>query len=92
MKRIDMPTLLLSFDESVRDRLSTIAARPGTTHLVVFENRQIDSSHRGARTAVTVGPSCTLQTLDAASAHWLNDLPSQRQYPVEYAEVTTGSA
>jgi hypothetical protein len=87
MKEITFDELLAQFDPTVHPDLQRIARQPGTTHLVVFENRQMDSSACGERTACVVGPSRTLTTLEAAYQHHLHDLPSQRQYPVAHAPV-----
>jgi len=34
-----------------------------------------------------VGPNCTYKTSADTDGKWLNDLPSQRQYPTMVAEV-----
>lgn len=53
-------------------------------YLVVFENQQFDSSSFGLQTCVLVGPAYTYKTLAQVESSWLNDLPSQRQYPTYY--------
>ncbi len=56
----------------------------GVTDLVVFENQMFDSSLVGQQTAVSVGPGCLLKSKEDCEGKWLNDLPSQRQYPVAF--------
>jgi hypothetical protein len=88
MKKITMDELLKQFDESVHDRLRALAEKPGTSHLVVFENQMLDSSQAGARSALRIGPACTTKTLDEAAGGWLGDLPSERKYPVAFVELS----
>lgn len=84
MKEITFERLLKLFDESTHADLRRLAKRPDVSHLVVFENRQLDSSRAGDRTAVIIGPGCSYKTLDAVRGLHLHDLPSQRQYPASY--------
>ena len=88
-KKITKGELLDLFDRSVRVDLEQAFRHEGTTHVVVFENLQMDSSAFGERTAVRVGPGCSYSLQEALDNH-LYDLPSQRQYPVAYAP--TGQA
>ena len=57
--------------------------RPGVSGVCYFENQQMDSPQFGSGQALIFGPSCTYKTLGELDGKWLNDLPSQRQYPVE---------
>lgn len=86
-KEITWTELLAQFDPSVHDALRDVAALPGTTHLVVYENRLLDSSAAGSRTAIGVGPRRTYRSLDEAYGGHLHDPPSRRQYPVAHAAV-----
>lgn len=77
--------LLELFDEAVHDKIEeSLVAYPDSTGIVVFENRMLDSSCLGDRTACLVGPSNTYKTPQECEGKWLNDLPSQRQYPTYY--------
>ena len=67
---------------------AAIANYPTATHLAKFVNQALDASACGQTTFVLVGPDCTYKTPDAVDGHWLNDLPSQRQYPVACVEIT----
>jgi hypothetical protein len=58
----------------------------GTTHLVLFQNVDFTSSDFGSSTIVAIGPNRTYKTLAEVFGKWLNDLPSQRQYPIAYWE------
>ena len=85
LKEITVEELLKLFDPSVHDSIRRIAAKPGVTDLVVFENLQMDSSRFGDRSAVIVGPGCTYKSLEEIAGLHLGDLPSQRKYPVAFA-------
>jgi hypothetical protein len=74
------------FDPEVHDRLRRVASKEQVTCLVLFENQMFDSSEFGRRTAVMIGPPFTYKKLSDVEGGWLNDLPSQRQYPVAYWE------
>jgi hypothetical protein len=87
MQHISMPELLELFDESVHQAILDAADRYDATYIVVFENHNFDSSAFGARTAMTVGPNNTYKSPAECEGKWLNDLPSQRQYPTAYAHV-----
>jgi hypothetical protein len=74
------------FDPEVHDDLRRLVA--GAKWIVVYENLNLSSPWCGARSALKVGPSCSVPTLEEALKGHLYDLPSQRQYPVAYWEVT----
>lgn len=87
MKQITPDELFAMFDESVHQTIRDRVAwkQPADTEaVVVFENQQMDSSAFGDRTAVVVGPGCTIRSVKACKNQHLNDLPSQRQYPVAF--------
>ncbi len=69
---------------SIEERINRLARK--ADYLVVFENQQLDSSECGRRQVLGVGPGFTCETLEAAAEGHLNDLPSQRQYPVSYVD------
>lgn len=54
--------------------------------LVLFENKMFDSSSRGAMTAMLIGPTNTYKSAEECEGKYLNELPSQRQYPVAWVE------
>ncbi len=87
MNKITLPELLERFNHSVKHLILAQTEKPGVTHLVVFENQQFDSSQFGYRTVVIIGKPYTYKTLDDVKGKHLNDLPSQRQYPVYYVEL-----
>ena len=89
MREITWPELLNLFDPIVHDALTNPPASIGATHMVVFENQQLDSSHLGERTGVFVGTNCDFKNLAQVKGRWLKDLPSQRQYPVAFAVIPT---
>lgn len=70
------------------ETLKAAAAREGVTHLVLFENQQMDASEYGAASACIVGPGRTFATLDEAFAARLGELPSRFQYPTGYVEAS----
>ena len=59
----------------------------GVDAVVMYGNLDLCSSRLGDRSVMLVGSGCTY-SLDKALEGHLNDLPSQRQYPVMYAYVT----
>ena len=60
---------------------------PTMTHAVLFCNLDFSSSQYGKWTVMTVGPDQTYKTMAEVENSWLNDLPSQRQYPVAYVDL-----
>jgi hypothetical protein len=77
------------FDPSVHDSLERLAR--DAKWIVVYENLDFWSSRLGERTALKVGPGCSVESLEKALQIWLGDLPSERQYPIAYWENTHGS-
>jgi hypothetical protein len=77
------------FNPSVHGALEQLAR--DARHIVVYENLDMWSSRFGHRTALKVGPGCSVESLEQALEIWLGDLPSQRQYPVAYWENPEGS-
>ena len=88
MKQLDRASFLDMFDASIHDALIDAAQKPGTVALVAFENQAFDSSAFGARSALRVGDGCTYASVETTEGKWLNDLPSQRQYPVGFVLVS----
>ena len=78
------------FDPSVHGALEQLAQ--DARYIVVYENLDFWSSRLGERSALKVGPGCSVESLEEALEIWLGDLPSQRQYPVAYWEREGGSA
>lgn len=60
---------------------------PTATHAIVFVNQDFCSSNFGAWSVVAVGPDCSIKTPEEIETLHLNDLPSQRQYPVAYVQI-----
>jgi hypothetical protein len=77
------------FDSSVHDALERLAR--DARYIVVYENLDFWSSRFGERSALRVGPGCSVESLEQALSLWLGDLPSERQYPIAYWENTHGS-
>lgn len=82
------------FTEEVHEHIRhALGANPeGVYGMVVFEVKDLSSSHMGERAAMCFGPSCTYKTLDEAwwydkekgqLAH-LGDQPSVFKYPTCY--------
>lgn len=88
MKEMQLQEFLNQFDESVHERIVALLNSPGTVAVVCFENKQMDSSQFGARSALVIGEGRTYTTLESVEGQHLNDLPSQRQYPVSYVKPT----
>jgi len=77
------------FDPSVHSALEQLAR--DARYIVVYEVLDFWSSRFGHRTALKVGPGCSIESLEEALSIWLGDLPSERQYPVAYWENTHAS-
>jgi hypothetical protein len=84
LEKITRDELFAMFDKSVQDKLNALLAKQGVDGLVVFENEIFVSSDFGARTAVAVGSGCTYKTIAECEGGYLNEPPSQRQYPFAY--------
>ena len=69
---------------AVKDQLRKF---PTATHFALFENLDFTSSQLGRRTCIVVGPNNTFKSPQDCVGRWLNDLPSQRQYPVAWVTV-----
>lgn len=63
------------------DKVHALVDRQGVRGLVIFMNHQMDSSAFGSCTALAYGSGCTYTSPQEMEGKWLNDLPSQRQYP-----------
>ena len=79
--------LLADFDADSKRQIDEKVKEYEATHVVLFENQQLDSGQCGEQSAMPVGPNNTFKSVEDCKGKWLNDLPSQRQYPVAYAPV-----
>lgn len=83
IRDITWAQLLGMFSENVHQALDDTMYRwPRALGMIVFENLDVSSSRLGERSAMPFGPDNTIKSLDDVKGKWLNDLPSQRQYPV----------
>jgi len=80
-------TKLVNDRPHLADRLRAHAQMQGVSHLVVFQNVTLDSSHLGDETILAIGPKMTYKTLAEIEGRHLHDLPSQRQYPQAYVDL-----
>ncbi len=87
LEKVSMKELLEKFGLEIRPVIEERAQKLGASHVVCFENLQMDSSAFGAMTALMIGPTCTYKTLDEVRERRLGELPSVFQYPTCYAEV-----
>jgi hypothetical protein len=77
------------FDSEVHGQLRSMLAREGVEYLVCYECRDFCSSRFGDRKGLTVGPSCTVKTLeDAAKLTLDTELCSTIKMAVAYTERT----
>ena len=83
-KLSSLDELKAMFDPSVHSALEQLARN--ARWVVVYENLDFWSSRFGERSALRVGPGCTVESLEKALSIYLGDLPSERQYPVAYWE------
>lgn len=87
MKELSKQELLSLMDRDVHDLIEKNIKKYQATHLVLFENQQMDSSAFGARTVMCVGKNNTYKTVEECEGKWLKDLPSQRQYAVSFCKT-----
>lgn len=88
MHKITFGELLKKFAPVFQKKIEAAIERyPDATHVVIFENHNFDSSRFGERTAILVGPSNTYKSPEACEGKYLGDLPSERQYADNYAEI-----
>ena len=67
--------------------LKLIEDKASITHIALARNRMMDSSSFGDTSLIVIGPGCACETPEDCEGRWLNDLPSERQYFVEYAPL-----
>jgi len=67
----------IAFEEGLKKKSDAIG-------IVLFENRMMDSTNYGRMTAMIIGPTNTFKSAEDCEGKFLNDLPSQRQYPVAW--------
>lgn len=87
IKELTKDQFLAMFDESVRPLICERAKKEETHAMVCFECLQKDSSFYGKRTAVCVGPGCSISLDDVENGAKIGDLPSTFQYPVSLWRV-----
>lgn len=87
MNRVPMSEALKLMHPDVHYRIREAIIRYDAKGVIIFENQNFSSHEFGRRTAVIYGPKCTYKTPEDAEGQWLNDLPSQRQYPRCYAAI-----
>lgn len=88
MKKLTQEEFFAMFDEEVHDQLRERLTRIGVSGLIAFQNQDFCSSQFGARTAMVYGQECTYKCVADVEGQHLYDLPSQRQYPVAYFELS----
>lgn len=88
MKQQTAAEFLALFDPSVHAAIIKKAAMPSVEAVVCFECVDFCSSNFGRRTAVIVGEPYTFKSVAFCEGKWLNDLPSQRQYPQSWVRAS----
>jgi hypothetical protein len=81
LRQVTLDELLKDFSPEGREKVLRSARHTNADALVLFENVQMDSSQFGSQSVLCVGPTCTYKSVQETDGRWLNDLPSQRQYP-----------
>ena len=92
MKRVTWTAFLAALSEDVRERVAESAQRLEATGAALFVNQQMDSSHCGDSSVLLFGPKLTYKGPEDIEGKWLFDLPSERQYPQEFAMREEGGA
>lgn len=86
MKPVKIEEILEHFDEIDIYYLKQQAIKLEATHIVLAENLNLSSQFLGQKSALLVGGEASFK-INECEGKWLNDLPSQRQYFTEYAEI-----
>jgi hypothetical protein len=87
LKQLSKQDFLAQFDPEIHAQIRRAVEKyPRAEGVVMFENLTLDSSAVGQRQALVVGPDNSF-TLEKAEKSWLNDLPSQRQYPQNWCSA-----
>lgn len=86
LKELNEVEFLALFDPEVHETIRERANREGVEAVVCMEVLQMDSSCFGMRSALIVGPGCTLQLaeIETHPNFRLGDVPSRFQYPTAY--------
>jgi len=88
MKQITKDELLELLDPEIHGSVLGMPKRfPDAEAVVLFENVTLDSSRLGERTVCIVGPGRGIPSVAECEGQWLNDLPSQRQYPQAFVPL-----
>lgn len=89
MKRLTADEFIGQFDERVHNeiRRAIFWQYPDAIAFVCFQNLDIGSTHSNQCTCLPIGPSCTYKAVEDTEGKHLNDLPSQRQYPVSWCPI-----
>lgn len=87
IKRVAFKEMLKELEPEVVIGVKSMAEKTAATGLVLFRNMDMSSSNFGCSSIVAIGPTCTYKTVEDCEGTYLNDMPSQRQYPELYCEV-----
>lgn len=88
MEQIDFTTLLELFDEPQAMEIREKASSGRSTHVVLCEVLQMDSSQYGRRAALCVGgPRNTYQDPRDLEGRWYGEGVADRHYFTKFAEV-----
>jgi len=87
IKKVTAKEFLALFDKEVHNLVAQSLKNLESTGIVYFENLQMDSPRCGDHSVFYVGPNNTYKTVAECEGKWLNDLPSQRQYPQVWCDA-----
>jgi len=81
---------MAQFVEESHGAIDDAVKKTGATHVINMENLAFDSSEFGMRTALVVGPMCSIKSVQEALDNHvrLGDVPSRFQYPKNFMEVS----
>lgn len=86
-RTVSFAVLLSMMDPSVHENIARAVENSDSTHVALFENLDMSSSHLGERTVLCVGPNNTYKTVADLDGSHLYDLPSMRKYPTMVAST-----
>lgn len=88
VKQITLEKLKEQMHPETWQKIDDLAERADA--LVLFVNQDFWSSNLGQRTVLAVGAEFTYKSVSELEGRHLNDLPSQRLYPVAFVELREG--
>jgi len=75
LEEVSLEDMLSLFHEPARTKVAEIFSRPGVRAMVVFENDDVKSVHRGTHVAVAIGPTQKIKSVADCAGRFLGEPP-----------------